>query len=97
MAPAMVRVPGHVRKRSRRLDSGAQGVLILRISTAAQAAGGKASRYPPKGERCRTWPGRRLRLPHPEYLTGPTPEPSSRSGRASDGLANIEEIATAST
>jgi 4-hydroxy-2-oxoheptanedioate aldolase len=51
--PAMVRVPGHAPEAiAAALDSGAQGILVPRVSTAAQAAAVvKASRYPPSGER----------------------------------------------
>ena len=51
--PAMVRVPGHAPEEiAAALDSGAQGILAPRVSTAAQAAAiVKASRYPPEGER----------------------------------------------
>ena len=51
--PAMVRVPGHAPEEiAAALDSGAQGILAPRVSTAAQAAAiVKASRYPPQGER----------------------------------------------
>jgi 4-hydroxy-2-oxoheptanedioate aldolase len=51
--PAMVRVPGHAPEAiAAALDSGARGVLVPRVSTAAQAAAAvKASRYPPQGER----------------------------------------------
>lgn len=51
--PAMVRVPGHAPEAiAAALDSGARGVLVPRVSTAAQAAAVvKASRYPPDGER----------------------------------------------
>ena len=51
--PAMVRVPGHSPEEiAAALDSGAQGILAPRVSTAAQAAAVvKASRYPPQGER----------------------------------------------
>ncbi len=51
--PAMVRVPGHAPEAiAAALDSGAQGVLVPRVSTAAQAAMAvKAARYPPLGER----------------------------------------------
>ena len=49
----MVRVPGHAPEAiAAALDSGAHGVLVPRVSTAAQAlAAVKASRYPPQGER----------------------------------------------
>ena len=51
--PAMVRVPGHAPEAiAAALDSGAHGVLVPRVSTAAQArAAVKAARYPPQGER----------------------------------------------
>lgn len=51
--PAMVRVPGHAPEEiAAALDSGARGILVPRVSTAAQAAAAvKASRYPPLGER----------------------------------------------
>ena len=51
--PAMVRVPGHAPEEiAAALDSGARGILVPRVSTAAQAAAVvKASRYPPQGER----------------------------------------------
>src|SRR6187399_1950796 len=51
--PAMVRVPGHAPEAiATALDSGARGILVPRVSTAAQAAAAvKASRYPPEGER----------------------------------------------
>ena len=66
--PAMVRVPGHAPEAiAAALDSGARGVLVPRVSTAAQAEPAvKAARYPPLGERgVGPWTGRRLRLPHP--------------------------------
>ena len=93
----MVRVPGHGPEAiAAALDSGAQGVLIPRISTAAQAqAAVKASRYPPKGERG-VGPGRAAGYGYriPEYLT----EANARTVVAvqvetAEGLANIEEIA----
>jgi 4-hydroxy-2-oxoheptanedioate aldolase len=51
--PAMVRVPGHAPEEiAAALDSGARGILVPRVSTAAQAAAiVKASRYPPEGQR----------------------------------------------
>lgn len=51
--PAMVRVPGHAPEEiAAALDSGARGILVPRVSTAAQAAAvAKASRYPPDGQR----------------------------------------------
>ncbi|UVK39060.1 HpcH/HpaI aldolase/citrate lyase family protein [Mesorhizobium sp. AR10] len=95
--PVMVRVPGHQPEAiANALDSGAQGVLIPRISTAAQAqAAVKASRYPPMGERG-VGPGRAAGYGYriPEYLT----EANARTVVAvqvetAEGLANIEEIA----
>jgi 4-hydroxy-2-oxoheptanedioate aldolase len=94
--PAMVRVPGHQPEAiAAALDSGAQGVLIPRISTAAQAQTAvKASRYPPKGERG-VGPGRAAGYGYriPEYLA----EANARTVVAvqvetAEGLANIEEI-----
>ncbi len=51
--PAIVRVPGHAPEPiAAALDGGAAGVLVPRVSTAAQAAAAvKAIRYPPAGER----------------------------------------------
>jgi 4-hydroxy-2-oxoheptanedioate aldolase len=51
--PAMVRVPGHAPEAiAAAQDSGARGVLVPRVSTAAQATVAvMASRYPPAGER----------------------------------------------
>jgi 4-hydroxy-2-oxoheptanedioate aldolase len=95
--PAMVRVPGHAPEAvAAALDSGAQGVLIPRISTTAQAeAAVKAARYPPGGERG-VGPGRAAGYGYriPEYLA----EADTRTVVAvqvetAEGLANIEEIA----
>ena len=71
--PAMVRVPGHGQEAiAAALDSGAQGVLVPRVSTAAQAlAAVKAARYPPLGERG-VGPGRAAGYGYRifEYLAG---------------------------
>ncbi len=52
-APAMVRVPGHAPEAiAGVLDAGAVGVLVPRVSTAAEArAIVQATRYPPQGAR----------------------------------------------
>ncbi|MCQ8782084.1 aldolase/citrate lyase family protein [Aurantimonas sp. CSK15Z-1] len=52
-AAAMVRVPGNDAEAiAAALDSGAQGVLVPRVSSAAEAeAAVRATRYPPDGER----------------------------------------------
>lgn len=51
--PALVRVPGHAPEAvAAALDSGARGVLVPRVSTAAQAARTvEAARFPPEGSR----------------------------------------------
>jgi 4-hydroxy-2-oxoheptanedioate aldolase len=95
--PAMVRVPGHAPEAIQAaLDSGAQGVLVPRISTAAQAAMAvKASRYPPKGERG-VGPGRAAGYGYriPEYLAGANDRiVVAIQVETSEGLANIEAIA----
>lgn len=95
--PAMVRVPGHAPEAIQAaLDSGAQGVLIPRVSTAAQAAMAvKASRYPPQGERG-VGPGRAAGYGYriPEYLAGANDRiVVAVQVETSEGLANIEVIA----
>jgi 4-hydroxy-2-oxoheptanedioate aldolase len=96
--PAMVRVPGHAPESiAAALDAGAAGVLVPRVSTAAQAAAAvQATRYPPIGIRG-VGPGRAAAYGYriPDYL-----------GKANDslllalqvetaeGLANIEDIAS---
>ena len=65
--PAMVRVPGHAPEAiAAALDSGARGVLVPRVSTAAQARGrGEGVALSAAGRaRRRARPRRRLRLPH---------------------------------
>ncbi|TIU32071.1 MAG: 4-hydroxy-2-oxovalerate aldolase, partial [Mesorhizobium sp.] len=69
--PTMVRVPGHGSEAiAAALDSGAQGVLVPRVSSAGQAMMAvQASRYPPAGERG-VGPGRAAGYGYriPEYL-----------------------------
>lgn len=95
--PALVRVPGHQPEAiAAALDSGARGVLIPRISTAAQAqAAVKASRYPPEGERG-VGPGRAAGYGYriPEYLAAANARTVvAVQVETAEGLANIEEIA----
>jgi 4-hydroxy-2-oxoheptanedioate aldolase len=96
--PAMVRVPGHGAEAiAAALHSGAQGVLVPRVSTAAQASMAvKASRYPPKGGRG-VGPGRAAGYGYriPEYLAGANDRiVVAVQVETAEGLANIEEIAT---
>ena len=69
--PAMVRVPGHAPESiAAALDAGAAGVLVPRVSSAAQArAAVMATRYPPQGERG-VGPGRAAAYGYriPDYL-----------------------------
>ncbi|TPM28161.1 HpcH/HpaI aldolase/citrate lyase family protein [Mesorhizobium sp. B2-3-4] len=95
--PAMVRVPGHAPEAIQAaLDSGAQGVLVPRVSTAAQAeAAVKASRYPPLGERG-VGPGRAAGYGYriPEYLAAANDRVVvAVQVETAEGLANIEAIA----
>ncbi|TPK65179.1 HpcH/HpaI aldolase/citrate lyase family protein [Mesorhizobium sp. B2-4-15] len=95
--PAMVRVPGHAPEAIQAaLDSGAQGVLVPRVSTSAQAAMAvKASRYPPLGERG-VGPGRAAGYGYriPEYLAGANERiVVAVQVETSEGLASIEAIA----
>jgi len=95
--PAMVRVPGHAPEAIQAaLDSGAQGVLIPRVSTAAQAAlAVKASRYPPLGERG-VGPGRAAGYGYriPEYLASANERiVVAVQVETAEGLANIGAIA----
>ncbi|MBZ9678143.1 HpcH/HpaI aldolase family protein [Mesorhizobium sp. ES1-1] len=95
--PAMVRVPGHGPEAIQAaLDSGAQGVLVPRVSTAAQAqAAVTASRYPPQGERG-VGPGRAAGYGYriPQYLAGANDRiVVAVQVETSQGLANIDEIA----
>lgn len=95
--PAMVRVPGHSPGEiAAALDSGAQGILVPRVSTAAQAAAVvKASRYPPEGERG-VGPGRATGYGYRifDYLA----EANSSivvavQVETAEGLANVDAIA----
>ncbi|MER9303670.1 HpcH/HpaI aldolase/citrate lyase family protein [Mesorhizobium sp. M0293] len=95
--PAMVRVPGHAPEAIQAaLDSGAQGMLVPRVSTAAQAeAAVKASRYPPRGERG-VGPGRAAGYGYhiPEYLAGANDRiVVAIQVETAEGLANIDAIA----
>ncbi|RWE43684.1 MAG: 4-hydroxy-2-oxovalerate aldolase [Mesorhizobium sp.] len=95
--PAMVRVPGHAPEAIQAaLDSGAQGVLVPRVSTPAQAAMAvTASRHPPLGERG-VGPGRAAGYGYriPEYLAGANERVVvAVQVETSEGLANIEAIA----
>ena len=95
--PAMVRVPGHAPEEiAAALDSGARGILVPRVSTAAQAAAVvKASRYPPEGERG-VGPGRATGYGYRifDYLA----EANSSivvavQVETAEGLANVDKIA----
>jgi 4-hydroxy-2-oxoheptanedioate aldolase len=95
--PAIVRVPGLAPEAIQAaLDSGAQGVLVPRVSTAAQAAMAvKASRYPTQGERG-VGPGRAAGYGYriPEYLAAANERiVVAVQVETSEGLANIEAIA----
>jgi 4-hydroxy-2-oxoheptanedioate aldolase len=95
--PAIVRVPGLSPEAIQAaLDSGAQGVLVPRVSTPAQAAMAvKASRYPPRGERG-VGPGRAAGYGYriPEYLAGANDRiVVAVQVETAEGLANIEAIA----
>ncbi|RWL48515.1 MAG: 4-hydroxy-2-oxovalerate aldolase [Mesorhizobium sp.] len=95
--PAMVRVPGHAPEAIQAaLDSGAQGVLVPRVSTAEQAAMAvKASRYPPLGERG-VGPGRAAGYGYriPEYLAAANERiVVAVQVETAEGLANIDAIA----
>ena len=94
----MVRVPGHGPEAiAAALDSGARGVLVPRVSTAAQAAAGGArpSRYPPLGERG-VGPGRAAGYGYRifEYLAGANAEiVVAVQVETAEGLANVDAIA----
>jgi 4-hydroxy-2-oxoheptanedioate aldolase len=94
--PAIVRVPGHAPESiAGVLDAGAAGVLVPRVSTAAQAkAAVSATRYPPIGERG-VGPGRAAGYGYriPDYLK------SANSSlvlavqiETAEGLTNVEDI-----
>jgi 4-hydroxy-2-oxoheptanedioate aldolase len=95
--PAMVRVPGHGQEAiAAALDSGASGVLVPRVSTAAQAlAAVKASRYPPGGERG-VGPGRASNYGYRifEYLARANAQTVvAVQVETAEGLANADAIA----
>jgi 4-hydroxy-2-oxoheptanedioate aldolase len=95
--PAMVRVPGHAPEAiAAALDSGAGGVLVPRVSTAAQAeAAAKAGRYPPLGGRG-VGPGRASGYGYriPEYLGRANAEiVIAVQVETAEGLANADAIA----
>ncbi|MDE1995987.1 MAG: 4-hydroxy-2-oxovalerate aldolase, partial [Rhizobiaceae bacterium] len=95
--PAMVRVPGHAPESiAAVLDAGAAGVLVPRVSTAAQArAAVLATRYPPVGERG-VGPGRAASYGYriPDYLAKANAElVLAVQVETAEGLANIAEIA----
>ncbi len=95
--PAIVRVPGHAPESiAAVLDAGAAGVLVPRISNAAEAkAAVMATRYPPVGERG-VGPGRAAAYGYriPDYLaTANESLVLAIQVETADGLANIGEIA----
>jgi 4-hydroxy-2-oxoheptanedioate aldolase len=95
--PAMVRVPGHAPEAiATALDSGAAGILVPRVSTAAQAAAAvKASRYPPSGERG-VGPGRATAYGHRifDYLAEANASiVVAVQVETAEGLANVDAIA----
>ncbi|MBS9721831.1 4-hydroxy-2-oxovalerate aldolase [Tianweitania sp. BSSL-BM11] len=94
--PAMVRVPGHTPEWiASVLDAGAAGVLVPRVSTAAQAeAAVQATRYPPIGERG-VGPGRAAAYGYriPNYLQAANEDlVLAIQVETAEGLANIEAI-----
>jgi 4-hydroxy-2-oxoheptanedioate aldolase len=95
--PAMVRVPGHAPESvAAVLDAGAAGVLVPRVSTAAQAvAAVQATRYPPVGSRG-VGPGRAAAYGYriPDYLSKANESLLlAIQVETAEGLANIDEIA----
>ncbi|MDO1582734.1 HpcH/HpaI aldolase family protein [Rhizobium oryzicola] len=94
--PAMVRVPGHAPESvAGVLDAGAAGVLVPRVSTAAQAkAAVAATRYPPLGERG-VGPGRAAGYGYriPDYLKSANEDlVLAVQIETAEGLTNVEEI-----
>jgi 2,4-dihydroxyhept-2-ene-1,7-dioic acid aldolase len=94
--PAIVRVPGHAPESiAGVLDAGAAGVLVPRVSTAAQAkAAVMATRYPPLGERG-VGPGRAAGYGYriPDYLKRANDEILlAVQIETAEGLAKVEEI-----
>lgn len=95
--PAIVRVPGHAPESiAAVLDAGAAGVLVPRVSTAAEAkAAVRATRYPPFGERG-VGPGRAAAYGYriPDYLAEANETlVLAIQVETAEGLANIREIA----
>lgn len=95
--PAMVRVPGHAPEAiAAVLDAGARGVLVPRVSSAAQAAAAvKALRYPPDGERG-VGPGRAAGYGYRifDYLASANAEiVAAVQVETAEGLANADAIA----
>lgn len=95
--PAIVRVPGHAPEAiAAALDSGAAGVLVPRVSTAAQAAAAvQATRYPPLGARG-VGPGRAAGYGYriPDYLASANDSLLlAIQVETAEGLGNIDAIA----
>lgn len=95
--PVIVRVPGHAPESiASALDAGATGILVPRVSTAAQArAAVDASRYPPVGSRG-VGPGRAQGYGYRifDYLKQANEKVVvALQIETAEGLANIEEIA----
>ncbi|MDR3473299.1 MAG: aldolase/citrate lyase family protein [Devosia sp.] len=95
--PAIVRVPGHLPDSiAAALDAGAKGVLVPRVSNAAQArAAVNATRYPPLGQRG-VGPGRAAGYGYriPDYLAKANDALLlAVQVETAEGLANIAEIA----
>jgi 4-hydroxy-2-oxoheptanedioate aldolase len=93
----MVRVPGHAPESiASALDAGAAGVLVPRVSTAAEArAAVMATRYPPIGSRG-VGPGRAAAYGYriPDYLSKANEElVLAIQVETAEGLANIAQIA----
>ena len=78
------------------LDSGARGILVPRVSSAAQAAAAvEAARYPPLGRRG-VGPGRAASYGYriPEYLAGANAElVVALQVETAEGLDNVDAIA----
>ncbi len=95
--PTVVRVPGHAPESvAAALDSGARGVLVPRVSTAAQAFEAvEAARFPPLGKRG-VGPGRAAGYGYsiPDYLERANAEVVvAVQIETAEGLAHAAEIA----
>lgn len=95
--PALVRVPGHQSEWiAAVLDAGAAGVLVPRVSSAAQAqAAVMATRYPPVGQRG-VGPGRASRYGYDMAGYAATANEAlllAIQVETAEGLANIDAIA----